>query len=119
NVKESRRMLLRELLRSRAARHRRGDGDELRIDRAELREPASEHLRVVRAAARRIPLLARRRIMSRGQRVPLLEARPGGKTLAFLRDDVDEARTLERLHRLERLEQERDVMSVDRPEIPE
>src|ERR1051326_6101204 len=51
--------------------------------------------------------------------MPLLETLPGGKTLSLLRADVDESRSTELAHRVERLDHRSDVMTIDGTEISE
>ncbi len=51
--------------------------------------------------------------------MPLLEALlAGGESLALLRDHVNEARTFERAHGGEGVDQPIDVVAVDRTEVP-
>ena len=119
DVEEASRMRSRDGVRSRAARHRRGDGDDALIFRRKFREPLAEHLRVRRPRGGRGDRFAGGRLISRRQRVPLLARGmlACGKTLPLLRDHVNDAWTRHLAHRLEGIEHRLDVVTVDRPEV--
>ncbi len=119
HVKEPVRPLLLEQVRPRTRRHGRRDRHQLGVFRRQLGDRGAKDLRPTRRRGLARPHLSGHGIV-RVAGVKLLEVgRIRRKSLALLRDDVDDARPVQLSYEPERPVHGVDVVPVDRTEVPE
>src|SRR5256885_2209331 len=100
-------------------RHGRGDRHKLGVFPRELGDGLPEHRSPLGRTRLDRSQLTRDRVVGCTRVVLLGVRRRQGEALPLLGDHMDDARSLERLHDLERLHQLRDVVTIDRPEVAE
>ncbi|MCW0449647.1 hypothetical protein NB706_002481 [Xanthomonas sacchari] len=113
------RVFLAETHQARALAHRRGDRQQRRLGRGHVADPVAEHVGVGRRLGARLGHQTLARIERAHGVVADLVALGQFVALALGGDDVQQLRTLEGLERLQRAEQRRQVVAVDRAGVVE
>ena len=119
DVEEPIRPLFLEYVRAGPRRHRRRDGDKVRVLGGQLRQRVAEYFGPLWKPWIYRSQLSGFRVV-RGAGVILLQVGLREReAFALFGDHMDEARALERLHDVERVQHLLDVVPVDRPEVAE